>query len=512
VGNNWPIPCLKGVSATPEWTRPSRNSGPSASTCSAVLLATSLAVTAPCRADQAPPPQVTAAPRGLISSISITRALDAGIDEKVMIQNLQKLLFSYGFQSDHCEEVSKELKLLTETRGFTRSSQDATGSLQKREAEVVHTSCAKVDPSLAVYRADLTLDVDRELGNQRRAVLQLIPIGGPAKMFSGGYGQKPHLPSPEEWYVIIDRAIRRTLLNENEDTSISLDPPTLVTVGETTHLDASQSWDLDGDAFELDWHVSTESCEGGGRLIPYDTGCPAGMKKARHVVVTRADTSNLTRSFEVPMVGDYEVLVQAKVGTKESAGLSRMVRARPRRPNSIISRQTYLAMPKGFIQSGREREPALMLRTGYLRRVLARVGTLGSFEEVHIGGSMAVFDERKDLFKLDGHNGTMFDLEIAVRMMLNDGRIGITTEYVLGGGFVGALRGDLLRIEPMWMGQFMAGLYFSFGYNYTASAAKYCNTVCFDVTVGPALTGIRNGTTEKTALLGGGEIGLAVTF
>jgi hypothetical protein len=417
------------------------------------------------------------------------------------IMVVKNALQRFNYQVDDCKESQEPL--LDEQRRMTDEQ------LANQERLVFRSRC-RTPPDVIVLDCHLVLAVDPELDN-RRAILRFISPFDPQPTRSGGYAQKPGEPKLS-WDDIIDRGIERTMNGYNDPTSIQMVVPAETHVGQTLHLDARNSWDEDGDTFELRWRVTTTGCIGADEMLPADhRPCAIGMNGPIEVYTQSGPKAN-TREFRVPIVGDYDVAVRAKLGDREEPEHVFHVRAYPQRSNSVFSRVGVFQLPSDFFEQDKRATPGLMIGVGYVRRVIHRIGLLGSFEEVHLGasfGSMHAINE----YSLPGGPGSIqAGLEAIVREMDRAGRFGLTSVISLNGFTSTGTRGNYPRDEYGLFVESLTGIYIGYADNHIDTRSSWCARFCPSLTIGPTLTMMFNHSTSKLGIVGGGEILMGVDF
>jgi hypothetical protein len=346
--------------------------------------------------------------------------------------------------------------------------------------------------------------------NSRRAIIHLVALGDYPSI-DGGYAHKPgQLMS---WYDLMNRAIERALRRYNERTAVRAVVPKEATVGEVLHLDARGTWDPDGDAFELRWDVKVKSCVGKGETLPSDQRrCPGGRKRGFAPVHHQTGRQDMTRDFRVPMVGDYEIGVYAKVGAREEPVHTYHVRAYPRRSWTFFVHQGVVGLPKYFLSDSRKQELGLVQGFGLLKRFMHRVGLFGWFEEVHYGLSIGSL-QQASAFNYRGHTtATLFSLEIHGRTLDRTGRYGLASTLTLSMLAAAAQRGRHERTEWGWMVSAMIGWYYAFGENYLDKETRYCAAVCPSVTIGPTLVTMENVTSDRIGVALGADAVIGIEF
>ena len=381
--------------------------------------------------------------------------------------------------------------------------------ISAQEEKLLMRSHCNTPPGAIVYDAELVLGVDPELGN-RRAVLRFIPVFESSSPSSGGYAQKPGEPKLS-WDDIISRGIERTLGGFNDPTSIQVTVPSETSVGDTLEIDARNSWDEDGDTFELRWQVITTGCIGTDITLPADQHqCPIGTNGPVEVFTQSGKKANM-REFRVPIVGDYKIAVHAKIGDHEETEHVFHVRAYPRRSRLFFSRIGFVGLPDDFFESGHRAAPALLGSAGYLRRVYHRIGLFGWYEEMYLGGSFGITTTVRDL-DISRSGAVQLGFEVANRLMDRTGRLGLASIFSMNGFASHGMRGDRVTVESGLFLDFFNGVYIAFAENYMDKPSMRCTSMCPSIAIGPTFTSMVNLSTHKFALTVGGEFMMAVEF
>jgi hypothetical protein len=452
--------------------------------------------------------EATAAPESaFISEVNLITSWkgDASIDRSV-VETFKQLLRLHGYQVDDCEENTAAWQKIA-ARAATPN--DLATYQQIDERLVAAQKCIVPSSAVRAYDVKLILDYDPELKN-RRAVIHLVALGDYPSI-DGGYAHKPG--QSMSWYDLMNRAIERAMRHYNEPTSIRINVPSEATVGEMVQLDARGSWDPDGDGFELRWRVNVNACMGAATVLPTDRrACPAGLKKGAAPVHEQAAEQDLTREFRVPMVGDYEVGVYAKIGAREEPLRIYQLRAYPRRAWTFFAREGLLRLPKYYLSDTRQRALARMQGIGVMRRFVHRIGFMRWFEEIHYGLSVNTM-QPLSTFNYEGKmTGTMFTLEIAGRVLDRTGRYGVVSTASMSVSMLDAQRGGRDRSEWGWMVSSMLGGYYALGENYVNRSTSFCQTVCPSISFGPTFATLQNTTAKKTGIVLGTEAVFGLEF
>jgi hypothetical protein len=340
--------------------------------------------------------------------------------------------------------------------------------------------------------------------------LHLVPLYDHPKL-DGTYGHQKG--APDTWYVVMDHVIRRTIGGKNEPTAIRLHVPRETTVGDVVQLDGRETWDPDGDAFELIWKVKVKGCVGKGKVLPRDQhDCPEGYKLDDWVVRTHAGSHGQNRELTIPLIGDYHVEVHAKIGQREEPVSSFLIRAFPRRAWSFYTKQGVLRAPTNFLSDSGKSELAFTQSFGLSRRYMHRLGFFGFYEEAHLGLSIGVL-QQLSTYNYKGRNvATPFTVDVVGRELDRTGHYGVTTTGSFSVGPISATRGGSEREEWAWLITTFIGGYYTFGDNNQFHENRFCFEYCPSVALGPTLTLLDNLTTDRIGISLGIEAQIALEF
>ncbi|MFM2416082.1 MAG: hypothetical protein RL385_805 [Pseudomonadota bacterium] len=471
----WPIPCL--------------------------ILSAALCVAQPGPAEASPDSAVHIGEVELITSWHDDPSI-----ERSLIESFKELLRRHGYHTDDCQENREAWQRMAHRVVST----DDMAQLEELDARVVAAEKCTIPPSaVRAYDVKLVLDYDPVL-KSRRAVLHLIALGEHPNI-DGGYAHKPG--ALVGWYDLMNRAIERALQGYNDATAVRVSVPQEAEVGETVQINASDSWDPDGEAFELRWDVTHEACVQGDDVLPLDKrDCPTGMVPAPVHVRSQAGGADGVREFTVPMIGDYTLRVHAKIGAREEPAQTFQVRAYPRRKYTFHARVGVVRLPKFFLNDDPRNELAIIQGLGILRRFVHRLGFLGWYEEIHYGFS---FNPLRALSPYGGEDGSvalLYGFDIVGRTMNRTGRYGLTSTASMSAIQAAALRDGHARTEWGWVVSALMGFYYAFGENYRAENVAFCQSVCPGLSVGPTLTSFNNFASDRVGISFGGEFGVGLEF
>jgi hypothetical protein len=436
----------------------------------------------------------------------ITSWRDDSSIERSLIESFKELLRRHGYQTDDCQENREAWQRMANRVVST----DDMAQLKELDARIVAAQKCAIPPSASrAYDVKLVLDYDPVLKN-RRAVLHLIALGGHPNI-DGGYAHKPGAITG--WYDLMNRAIERALQRYNDPTSVRVSIPQDAEVGETVHVNASESWDPDGEAFELRWEMTHKACVGGEDILPVDRrGCPEGFIPEHVPVRTQAAVADSAREFTVPMIGDYTVNVHAKIGAREEPVRTFQLRAYPRRKYTFHARIGLLRLPKFFLSDSPTSELGLIEGIGLMRRFIHRIGLLGWYEEIHYGLSFNPLLALVHHGSEDGFAALLYTLDVVGRTLNRTGRYGLAANVSFSTIQAAALRSGHHRTEWGWGVSTLIGFYYAFGENYRAKGVPYCQTLCPSLTIGPTLTTLTNFDSGSVGLSFGGEGGVGLEF
>jgi hypothetical protein len=438
------------------------------------------------RADDAGQSDDSSLPTVFISDVELITSWreDASVDRS-LIESFKELLRLHGYQTDECQENTAAWLKIAERAG-------TQGIDKYREIDQRLVAAQKCNvPSTATrsYSVKLVLDHDKLLKN-RRAVLHLVALGNYASL-DGGYAHKPG--ELAGWYDIMNRAIDRALNRYNDHTTIRVSLPEEAVVGETIVIDGRNSWDPDGDAFELRWKVTVDACFRGTERVPADGfDCPEGMQRGDAVVYEQAASHDLSREFKVPMVGDYKVMVQAKIGAREEPPQTFSLRAYPARNWAFSARVSFFPLPQYYLSDSRERQTGISTGFSLQRRFFHRVGLMGWYEEIALGLSLDTLNQAST-YNYEGRAQALFmGFQIIGRTLNRTGRYGLASNTTFGAVVHGASRGGQESEEWGWFSDALLGFYYAFTDNYVDRRSKLCATVCPSIVVGPTLKVLNN--------------------
>ncbi|HET8935521.1 MAG TPA: hypothetical protein VFN67_18865 [Polyangiales bacterium] len=408
--------------------------------------------------------------------------------DRSLIESFKELLRLHGYKTDDCQENTDAWLKLAE-----RVGPQGIDKYREIDQRLVAAQKCTVPPSaLRSYSVKLILDHDKLLKN-RRAVLHLVPLGNYPSI-DGGYAHKPG--ELVGWYDIMNRAIDRGLNGHDDETSIRMSAPTEAVVGEGVEVDGRGSWDSDGDAFELRWQVTVDACVRGDERVPVagadGSSCPEGMTRQDAVVYDQAARTDLIREFKVPMVGDYKIAAHAKIGAREEPERVLLLRAYPARSWAFYARVAFFPLPQYLLSDSRDRQLGYLSGIGLQRRFLHRLGTLGWYEEIHIGVGFDALNQRST-YNYEGHaQALLMGVHLIGRTLDRTGRYGLASQSSFGAASFTAFRGAEDSEEWGWFADALIGFYYAFTDNYIDRKSKFCATVCPSVTVGPTMHMLNN--------------------
>jgi hypothetical protein len=430
---------------------------------------------------------------------------DPGV-ERSIVETFKELLRLHGYQTDDCEENAEAWQKIASRKS---APNDIVEYRKLDERLIAAQKCTVPPDATRAYNVKLVLSYDKLLKN-RRAVLHLIALGN-YESLDGGYAHKPGAVA--DWYDLMNRAIERAISRYNEKTAIRVRAPKEATIAETVRVDGRSSWDPDGDAFELRWHVTVQACIGQGKILPRDDhDCPTGMKLGDAPVFDQVADQDSIREFRVPLIGDYHIDVHAKIGAREEPVRRYELRAYPRRSWSFYSSQGVFRFPTNYVSDSGKREFAIVQGFGLMKRFVHRLGIFGLYEEVHFGLAINSIQQLND-FNYEGRStSTNLAFDAVARLLNRTGRYGLVTSNSLSVSFISARRAGRDRDELGWMNMTFIGGYYAFGNNYTSELSTFCGDICPSLALGPTLYAIRNITAKRVALALGLQLIAALEF
>ena len=282
-------------------------------------------------AQPAPSPQLPTGEEALIEGVVRYFAIvgPADMDLVAKRNQLEVLLRDWGLTVSNCDylrDLDADLDALIHERYPTwRSDLNLV-----TDKSILSAQCQPAQDEATFYIAKFTLEEDQEYGGQKRATLQLLPIGDgtqDAPEYVGGYAHRPFVEN-ESWNTVVARAVARGIGGFNEPPAVHVQGDRKKRIGTLAVINAEDSWDPDGDPFELLWTVSVPACIPDGtkdnaQLLPYFGWCPKGTAAGDHEVRMQAGSTGRERTFQPPIIGEYSVSVTPVRGPQSGRGAGR---------------------------------------------------------------------------------------------------------------------------------------------------------------------------------------------
>jgi hypothetical protein len=461
-----------------------------------------------------------------IHIVTNTRAMIPEEDYEQITNDFIALLGNYGYPTDDCEIKDRILgpslkHIVDNVIPLDSGNPNQEGvspeieklALEERRISETYCPAPELEAKVQVFDAKLTLSVDSRLGNQRVVLIMKDIASSSHTTLTGGYARRPG-DEPAEWYDMMSWAIDRTMKKWNVPTTISASLPGSARVGQTVHMDARNSWDADGDPFELIWKVGANVCQGDGFELPLDEReCPSGTLARWREYASDHDQKEMTATFVVPMVGDYQVHVYARVtGTVDwEHGVVCDLRAYPRNPHELYVGTNELRLPRNFLESTNNQPWAILIRAGTMYRFKHRVSLVGAFADFY-GSAFLGYLNQGSLSDTEARKAPLAGLETVEHVLNHAGRFGFSLREYASVGANATQRGNKDQVELLIMVSGLAGIYYSFGHNYFDRNTRYCAELCPTLTFGPTMTKLWNPTIHENGTSLGLELDVGASF
>jgi len=332
-------------------------------------------------------------------SISTPRDVDPGpVRDRVEIE-----LRDWGLSVSRCDELRELDKALDEEIDERYPTWRFDPDLMA-DKQVLTARCTPSDSTTAFYVVKVSLAVDPERGNQRRANVQILPLGDrdpDARTYVGGYAHRPFVESAA-WSDVLLRALDRALSGADEPPSVYVRGPRRARLGMPTTVTSRGSWDPDGDPFVLRWSATIDACVGTTRSgapvrLPKLRDCPRGTEPAEDMAVDLgAGQTSQDRVLDPPMIGTYTVSAVPRArGLEAPSPSTHRVVVEPGHPSFFGLNATLVRLPGDLFVFG-DRES---LAPHFGMQFLTRAATGFTRRYVHdllLGLSMSVLTRDGD--------------------------------------------------------------------------------------------------------------------
>ncbi len=315
---------------------------------------------------------------GFVRYVSIAAPDDVDMD--ATRDQLEIELRAFGMTISQCDELRERDAVLDETIAERYPTWRHDPDLLA-EKQVLTAQCTPSDPRTTFYAAKVSLAVDPDLGNQRRANVQLIPLGEGADqqtVYVGGFAHRPFRETLS-WSDVLSRAIDRAASGQDEAPAVELRGPRRVQLEGRVRLDARRSWDPDGDPFILRWTATVPGCEtttrdGRSIVLPMLERCPSGTTavEAYEVPLNAGETSR-DRVLEPPTVGRYTVEATPRSKGRETEADAHLVIVEPAHPTFVGVHAGLVQLPADLFVFGDERSLSPEIGLHWLERVASGV-------------------------------------------------------------------------------------------------------------------------------------------
>ena len=276
----------------------------------------------------------------------------SGVDLVATREQLEVELRAWGLDVSNCDylrQLDTELDAeIAERYPQWRFDQDLV-----QDKQMLAARCLPPAGSAVYYIVKVSLDVDEEFGGQKRANVQLLPIGEQAagrREFYGGYAHRP-FAERATWSEVIARAIQRAIGGLDEPPSLHIEGGTRTQVGKPILFDAGESWDPDGDPFRIEWSATVPACrrevQGKERIYPrIGKGCARRAEPVEQPVQMRAGETSRDRKLAPAIVGVHTVTATPVAGPKVvGEAVTREVKVTPATRTSSARRSPICPFP-----------------------------------------------------------------------------------------------------------------------------------------------------------------------
>lgn len=384
------------------------------------------------------------------------------------------------------------------------------------DKRVLSARCLPRTEESLFYVVKVSLDADPDLGGQKRASVQLLPVGPGAsqrRSFTGGYAHRPFAERPS-WNEVIARAVQRAIGGLDEPPSIVVRGPDKARVGKDVLFDAGESWDPDGDPFLLDWVATVPACK--RRLKDREILLPrAGEQCADrdvpvdHEIRLPAGETGRDRRLTPPITGIYTIRATPRAGPRVLEGGAEVdLWVKPRHPHLMSVTIGAMPIPDGFLEEGRGPAPFLLTSLVYRYRVGhgAFLGlTTESFLGVHAGVVNTGFDGRSA-------GAWTFGIDSTNRSSGSRGRVGFEQGVRLGAGPALTRSNGVASEQALLYAQFRAGPFLSFREANRDVTDRDCTAWCTSFHLGGTATGLYRVDTERVVVSLGAVLDTSVSF
>ncbi len=402
-------------------------------------------------------------------------------------------LGSWGLGLSNCDYLRKldaELDAEIEDR-YPTWRDDVNLATNKK---ILSAQCLPPEGSTSFYIAKVTLDVEPDFGDQKRATVQLLPVGEDAlqrQSFQGGYAHRPFVEA-ETWTTMLDRALSRALGQFNEPPSMYLEGKAKTRVGKPVGFDGSRSWDPDGDPFEIQWKASVPACVGedrlGGRkVLPrFGTGCPSGTQATSHTVPMTASESRRQRELLPAVIGEYTLTATALSGGEQvGEPVERKLKVRPRHNHSFGTLISAQPVPAGLLADDEGARSTAMTRLFYRYRMGASRfgnGVAEGFVGLNVGNY--AYDPFATSVLL---NGLFGGVEGMTRLTGARGRVGLELASTFHIGSAATWRGGVNDAAAIAFVETRYAAFVSLADAYGVSTDRSCVGICLSASLGGSI-------------------------
>ena len=445
-----------------------------------------LGLASPASSQQPDPEILEEVEEGVVRHFMVSTPSD--VDLVATREQLEVELRAWGLDVSNCDylrQLDEELDAeIVDRYPLWRFDDDLV-----QDKKMLAAKCLPPPGEAVYYIVKVSLDVDPEFGNQKRASVQLLPIGESAagrREFYGGYAHRP-FAERASWSEVIARAIQRAIGGLDEPPSLHIVGETRGKVGEALLFDAGESWDPDGDPFRIEWTATVPACikevDGSERVYPKVTkSCPKGMEAEDHPVQMLAGETSRDRMLSPAIVGVHTVTATPVAGPKVVGdAVTRAVSIRPRNPDFIGLSLANVPLPGGvFADAAPASGIGLASAVIYKRRIGHGV-TLGTVGESLVGlHAGALTDNIGDATS----GGWFVGVNTGSRVTNTVGMFGVETGFMGSVGRASTERGGVQGNGTFLMANLHSGPYLSTRRPFVADIDNACVPICMNMHLG----------------------------
>lgn len=341
---------------------------------------------------------------GFVRYVSL--AVPDDVDPEATRSQLELELRGWGLSISNCDylrAIDRTLDEEIEAR-YPTWRFDPDLSAEKR---VLTAQCTPSEDSTVFYAAKVALAVDRDLGSQKRATVQLLPLGDGADehpQYFGGYAHRPYVERVS-WADVLARAIERAISGDDAPPTLGIRAPRSTLLDTLAIVDSRDAWDPDGDPFIVRWTATLVACRGTASngtpiVVPKLKRCPRNHTSADayEVPLDMGETSR-ERALDPPAIGEYTVQATAtSQGQAVADDIVRRIVVRPAHPTFLGVDASLARLPGDFFAGGDPESLSAAIGAHVLRRAGTVIGPR-YVTDVLVGASATVHVRDGDLLR-----------------------------------------------------------------------------------------------------------------